>query len=184
VEGLPGADKRRHGAWVFMKSFMKNDCLLYEMYYREYKYTKYIKAEPDINVSENANDLIMEILKEFKHTGAKDMDEIKFSDVICDMIPIIDETTHKLSRAYIFINRDKNNSTSEYVNRYKKFDINSLPLIEVAKYLNIRVEKSNILESFGCFDATENKIIMGSDYAPTFIHELVHAIDFIIPDYY
>jgi hypothetical protein len=40
------------------------------------------------------------------------------------------------------------------------------------------------LESFGCFDATENKIIMGSDYAPTFIHELVHAIDFIIPDYY
>jgi hypothetical protein len=53
----------------------------------------------------------------------------------------------------------------------------------VAKYLNIKIEKSKILSAFGSYNPRKNKITLGSDYEPTFIHELVHAIDCILPNY-
>jgi hypothetical protein len=139
---------------------VKNDDLLYELRYRDYKY----KEEPVINVSVNSNESIMNILKDFQYTDPKKMDEIKFSDVIYEIFPVINDETHKLTYRYeqIFINRNKNGNPNEYVDRFKKFDINTIPLIEVAKYLNIRVEKSNMLRAFGSFRASENKLTLGN----------------------
>jgi hypothetical protein len=162
---------------------MENEDILYELRYRHYKYKK---DEPAINVSKNSNESIMNILKDLRHTDPKKLDEIKFSDVICNISPVIDDETHKLTYRYeqIFINSKKKGNPNEYADRFKKFDINTIPLIEVAKYLNIKVEKSNMLRPFGMFSPIKNKITLGSDYAPTFIHELVHAVDHILPDYY
>jgi hypothetical protein len=67
-----------------------------------------------LNVSENTITSIMHILIDLHHTDVNDMDVIRFSDV----------------------NRKKNNRIEENVDRFKKFDINNLPLIGVAKYLN------------------------------------------------
>lgn len=162
---------------------MRSTDIIYELLYRGYKYKK---IESDLNISEETNKSVMDILEDFQHIDAKDMEEIKFSDVIFDIFPVFDTTTQKLSYKYepIFINGKRDSDPNEYVDRFKKFNLNSLSLIEVAKYLNIKVEKSNILEAYGCFNIKENKITLCSDYPPTFIHELVHAIDHILPDYH
>jgi hypothetical protein len=162
---------------------IKKEDILYELRYRNYNLNK---VEQETNISKSIDKSIMSILEDFKNIDAKDMDKIKFSDVICNVLPVFDETTHELSYKYeqIFINGKKNGDPNEYIDMFKKFDINRLPLIEVAKYLNICVEKSNILKPFGCFIPAENKIILCSDYVPTFIHELAHAIDHALPNYH
>jgi len=101
----------------------------------------------------------MNILMELKHIEPKDKDEIKFSDVICNILPVFDEKTHNLSyrNNFMFVDGSREDNPNENVEIFKKLDINTLPLIEVAKYLNIQVEKSNILEPYGIFTVVENK---------------------------
>jgi hypothetical protein len=65
------------------------------------------------------------------------------------------------------------------MNRFKKFDINNLPFIDVAKLLGIKVKKASNIKPYGEYIVEDKKIILGSDYIPTFIHEFVHAIIYI-----
>jgi hypothetical protein len=155
---------------------------LYELIYRNYKNHKKNKPDTYINISENTAKSIMNILKSFQNTKSLKRGEINFSDVICNVLPVFDEKTNNLSYwyEYIFINGNKNGNPIEYLERYKKFNIDTLPLIDVAKFLNIKVEKSNTLKPYGMYKPAEKKIILGSDYAPTFIHELAHAIDHVL----
>jgi hypothetical protein len=66
-------------------------------------------------------------------------------------------------------------------NRIRSFDLNNLPLIDVARYLKIGVFKS-LIPLLGQYDPEYRIIHLRSDYARTFVHELVHAIDFILPN--
>ena len=65
--------------------------------------------------------------------------------------------------------------------RLGDFDINNLPLIAVAKYLNILVLKSP-LGYLGQFDPEYGAIHIGIDRSKSvFLHELAHAVDHILP---
>ena len=154
---------------------------LYELFYRDLRYAKSNKPNIKINSIENTIKPITDILKELKDVKSFERDEIKFSDVMCNIIPDFYDGKNKLSYKYeyVFINGSKGNP-NDYVERFLDFDINTLPLIGVAQFLNIKVEKSNTIKPYGMFIPIENKIILCSDYAGTFIHELVHAIDYIL----
>lgn len=167
---------------------MNGDFDIYELFYRNYR-NGCLKINIDIsvqNISENTVKNINKVINDIKSIEPKDKEESKFSDVTYNKIPIFDKKTNILI-AYeyvpIFVNGKRKGDPTEYIARFKRLHINNLPLIEIAKYLNIKVEKSNNLKSFGRYNSTEHKIIIGSDYEPTFIHELVHAIDHVLPNF-
>jgi len=155
---------------------------LYEMTYSNHKRFGNKKPDTNIKITKETYQSVMNIIMELEHIEPKDKDEIIFSDVICNILPVFDEKTHNLSyrNNFMFVDGNKEGNPNENAERFKKLDINTLPLIEVAKYLNIQVEKSNLLELYGEFDSIENKIILGSDYILTFLHELAHAVDRIL----
>ena len=76
-----------------------------------------------------------------------------------------------------------NENVSDYIERFKNFNLDNLPLIEIAKFLKLKVEKSNQIKVFGMYIHNEKRIVLGTDYAPTFIHELAHAIDFNLSEH-
>jgi hypothetical protein len=154
---------------------------VYELLYRDYKNYSH---EHGIDVSESTIKIINDILEDIRFYEPKDMDEIKFSDVSYHLTAAFNKEMNTLEYIYIPILKTKNNSidVTRLVKRFRELDINKLPLIEVVKFLNIKIEKSNILEVFGRYNHVEHKITLGSDYVPTFIHELVHAIDHILPN--
>jgi hypothetical protein len=154
---------------------------MYELLYRDYKNYQHSNNQLNIDISENTTKTTWDILKEFKTIKPGDMEEIKFSDLSYNLTATTNEETNALTYTYIPICENKN--INELIHRFRKLDINKLPLIEVAKYLNIKIEKSMILRVLGRYNLRENKITLGSDYEPTFIHELVHAIDHILPNY-
>ena len=141
--------------------------------------------ELDMSIFENTREKVNEIFERFLSVKSKNTtEEIHFSDLIYDKCPIIERETNIVNYIYkpILNNKNTNENIDGYINRFKIFDINKLPLIEVANELKIKVEKSNTLKSLGVYIHNEKKIVLASDYAPTFIHELVHAIDFILPE--
>jgi len=154
---------------------------LYEMTYRGYKYYEKIKPDINIMISEKTRKSVIDSIIEIDNIISNKKEEIKFSDVICYIQPVIDNKNNlSYKNEFISIKKSKEITSKENIERFFKLDINSLPLIEVAKYLNIKVEKSNILDVYGKFNIIENKITIGSDYIPTFIHELSHAVDYIL----
>jgi hypothetical protein len=64
----------------------------------------------------------------------------------------------------------------------KSFDPSRFPLFEVAKKLNIDVKISFSSEYEGAYNVTKNEIYMACDDPQTFLHELSHAIDKILPN--
>lgn len=153
---------------------------LYGLIYRNYKVNDNNIPDTNINIPKNKTKEILNILSEININKSITREEIYFSEIICDLMPIFDEETNNISYKYeyFFKNGKKDIDPNKIIERYRNFNINNLPLIEVAKLLGINVEKSNILEeSYGQFIPDKNKIILGTDYAPTFIHELAHAID-------
>ena len=150
----------------------------YDLVYRNYKNHELNNLDLiDINyISSEIKHIVNEHLKYMKNINNKDFNEIKFSDVELAEFPVFDGNKIIFTYLPVFSNGIKDISPSENVDRFRKFDINKLPLIEVAKLLGIKIEKSNYINPYGKYIVNENKIILGSDYAPTFIHELVHAI--------
>jgi len=154
---------------------------LYELKYKDFKCSKKYTTNTDLTIPKNATRSIINILKDFQYVKSADIEEVRFSDVICNIIPLFEENnsfTYKYE--YIINNKKIKINPNDLVERFKKFDVNTLPLIKVAKYLNIKIEKSNILKPYGRFIPSENKIILCSDYVPTFLHELAHAIDYYL----
>jgi hypothetical protein len=156
----------------------------YELFYRNYK-NKGNNVDIEINnISTDTKYTVKECLYELRTIEPNDFDEIKFSDVTYTEFSVFDKNNIFSGSNYIpvFVNENKNIDPVEYINRFKKFDINNLPLIDVAKFLGIKIEKSSNIEPYGKYIPKENKIILGSDYILTFIHELVHAIIHFISD--
>jgi hypothetical protein len=163
---------------------------LYEFVYRNYK-SGCLKVGIDMNVqydsyiSEDTIETINETLRYLKNIEPKYRDRIRFSDVRYNAMPVFDKKTNILMASEyvpIFVRKGEGNP-NELIERFKWLNKNDLPLIDVAKYLNIKVEKSNKLTPFGEYHPAEHKIVMGTDEGRTFIHELSHAIDHILPDF-
>jgi hypothetical protein len=139
----------------------------------------------NISVSDDTNKYVLNTCKELVSVKSKYIKITRFSDIIYEKFPIAGNVKNTIEYEYIpmFIDKNINGSVNKHIERFRCFNINNLPLIDVAKYLNIKVEKSNQIKSFGMYIPYEKKIIMGSDYEPVFIHELVHGVDHILPNY-
>ena len=151
---------------------------IYELFYRNYQG----KAEIKMEIPESTTKLINNTLEVLKNTKAEPADKGSFSDVTYNLFPVSEGKSISYKYFPMLVNKESDITVEEYIARYKNLDLNSLPLIEVARFLNIKVEKSNILESYGQYNHQERKITMGTDDVSTFIHELAHAIDLILPD--
>ena len=161
---------------------------IYEIIYRDLKSLKnkkILKIEPDMKVSSDTKKRVFEILEEFLLVKAETVNRIKFSDIIYEMYPFINNETNTIKFIYGVkkINNDMNGHVNDYIDRFKYFNADNMPLIDIARFLNIKVEKSNIIEVYGQYIQDEKKIVMGTDEGRTFIHELVHAVDHFLPEY-
>jgi hypothetical protein len=158
------------------------DVDLYELMYRNYTLSENSKVDSHFVISEDTTKSVTNVLKRFIDTKPIPSDKTMFSKVICNTMPVFDAETNNFSciYEYIFAYENKDENPIEYAEKFKKFNIDSLPLINVAKFIGIKVEKSNSLDVYGKFEYNGNKIILGSDSAQTFIHELAHAIDHIL----
>ena len=155
------------------------DFSLYELLYRNAMFSKNEDINFDINISDDTSKKVMNIIADLQSLESKEMNELKFSDVVYEIFPKVDATgVLRFNTEPIFANNNAIGNVNDYIDRFRNFNINNLPLIEVAKLLGIRVEKSNQIDKLGTYRPTENRIILGTDYVPTFIHELAHAVDF------
>ena len=157
---------------------------LYELEYRNYQYFEKKRRNmsiSDINISDKTKKYMEITLNDLKNTVPKN-GRTKFSDIIIDIKPKFDENNNLiLYYDCSFSNGESKENPYEYIESFNKFNINNLPLIEVAKYLNIKIEKSYTIEAYGMYMQKENKILLGTiDCARTFIHELSHAVDRIL----
>jgi len=163
----------------------------YEFVYRDIKnfHSLDVKAseETEAYIKKLSNELLL-----FKSRAAGD--EINFADVIYDAVPVANGEDNRLTYEYVprLANVNTRADVNEHIKRFENLDIKKLPLIDVAEYLNIEVEKSRgisllyedeYINPVGVFKAGERKIILGTDYEPTFIHELVHVIDSLSSDF-
>ena len=153
---------------------------LYELAYRGVMLNKKDFINVDFNVSDETKMKVEKILNDLKGIELEYFDVNNFSDVIYEKYPIIDDKVGVIDFSYkpIFKYNKKNENASDYIDRFRNFDIDSLPLMEIAQFLKLKVEKSNHIKPFGTYIHREKKIVLGTDYAPIFIHELAHAIDF------
>jgi antirestriction protein ArdC len=83
----------------------------------------------------------------------------------------------------VFRVEDTEGKPLDYEERIKALDVESLPLIEVAKSLGVKVE-AGLTDggAAGWFQKSTKKIRLGSANPIVFLHELSHAIDDALPD--
>ena len=79
----------------------------------------------------------------------------------------------------VFRAEDTEGEPLDYEIRLKEFDPESLPLIEVARQIGIDVQPALTGNAGGWYG--DGKIAMGSNSHRTFLHELSHAVDGILP---
>jgi hypothetical protein len=158
---------------------------IYELIYSDIMFSNNkttVIAESDFKISEHTRKRVFEILKCFSSVNPENINIFRFSDIKYSMGLMVDKETNIITFKHDFISTNKSINKNDYINKFKYFDVNDLPLIDIAKFLNIKIEKSNYLEAFGQYIPSENKIIMGTYEGGTFIHELVHAVDHFLPN--
>ena len=135
---------------------MENNIVnLYDLFYSGYVINKNTEYESKDNIITLLNNIISNLKN---NIIAKYKENSDFKDESFHYNPIF----------------DKKNS------RYYDFDINKLPLIKFARYLNIRIEKTRELKYVGLYSPSKNSIMLRTDEAGTFLHELAHAVDHIV----
>jgi hypothetical protein len=78
---------------------------------------------------------------------------------------------------------DTSGKKLDYEIRIKNFNIDKLPLINVAKGMGIDVKAIPTDKYYGAYDHRKKNIIMAGDNPQTFLHELSHAIDNALPNH-
>jgi antirestriction protein ArdC len=81
----------------------------------------------------------------------------------------------------VFRVEDTEGKELDYEMRLREFKPDTLPLIDVARNLGIEVKPVLTYDKGGFFLPGENVIGMGSNNHRTFLHELSHAVDFLLP---
>jgi hypothetical protein len=83
----------------------------------------------------------------------------------------------------VFRVEDTEGTSLDYQLAMRAFDVASLPLIEVATSLGVKVNAGLLPSSYsGSFNRRTKQIILGTDNPQTFLHELSHAIDSSLPN--
>ena len=158
----------------------KKEINLFELFYRDYKNCEGIIGN---NPSKATIKYVMNTGKKLSELLSDKPEIINFSDVIYDLMPIANNKNNGIKYEYVPMLSNGKMNVHEYIGRYNNFIINKLPLIEIAEQLKIKVEKSNVLEEhLGLYNSIDHKITLGSDYKPFYLHELAHAIDYILPE--
>jgi hypothetical protein len=123
-------------------------------------------------------DLIQNINIKIQNSNDENIKEIEnnFTKIINDVLSTFKSNNVKSISIMSF-------SENEYYNRFNNFNINKLPFIEITEYLKIKVYKSNRHRELGTYYQRSNSIMIGTDYLPVFIHELVHAVDYNLKKY-
>jgi antirestriction protein ArdC len=84
----------------------------------------------------------------------------------------------------VFRVEDTEGKSLDYQEKIQRFDPSSLPLIEVAHKLGVKVEAALTPQGvYGFYNPEKKKIVIGTDEVQVFLHELSHAVDFILPGF-
>jgi antirestriction protein ArdC len=119
----------------------------------------------------------------------------KGSKAIYILVPMIYKTKKEKEKEYseleekiagfkampVFRVEDTEGNPLDYEIRLKEFDPNSLPLIDVAASLGIKVEAGLTGDAGGWYIPGIDSITLGSNDPGVFLHELSHAIDQRLP---
>jgi hypothetical protein len=82
----------------------------------------------------------------------------------------------------VFAVEDTEGEPLEYEERLKRFRVEALPLIDVAKQLGVSVVADLTFDGCaGSFSPSRNSITMGTANEQVFLHELSHAVDNVLP---
>jgi hypothetical protein len=82
----------------------------------------------------------------------------------------------------VFAVEDTEGKPLDYEDRLKSFNVETLPLIDVARKLGVTVQAGLTFDGCsGSFSPDKNKITLGSANRQVFLHELSHAIDNTVP---
>jgi antirestriction protein ArdC len=92
------------------------------------------------------------------------------------------ETKLRFKLMPVFRVQDTEGAPLDYEARIKSFDVASLPLIEVAMKLGVRVAAGLTLDCAGFFRPKTKSITLGTANPQVFLHELSHAIDYALPN--
>jgi antirestriction protein ArdC len=86
-------------------------------------------------------------------------------------------------RMAVFRVEDTEGAPLDYEERIKALDVESLPLIEVAKSLGVKVEGGLTTRGVeGWYRKSTKQIMLGTAHPIVFLHELSHAVDNALPD--
>ncbi|MDR2094665.1 MAG: hypothetical protein LBP76_04000 [Treponema sp.] len=94
----------------------------------------------------------------------------------------VEEKTTGFKAMPVFRVEDTEGAELDYEIRIKAFNPDSLPLIDVARSLGVSVSAGFTGNAAGFFRPSANAIVMGSNDGQTFLHELSHAVDYVLPD--
>jgi hypothetical protein len=181
---------------------------LYELYYNSVKIceksinTMIMNDDNNFERSNNENALLNYIIKKRNDDTKKDilLDNIikeindaanikfqkafKFTDIQYIQKPIFEGNKMiGLDYELKLLNKNVKLNTKDAIKKYDNFNIDNLPLIEIARFLNIIVRKLKSDENYGSFDSRNNTIILRTDSPGVYLHELSHAIDIILKQY-
>lgn len=83
----------------------------------------------------------------------------------------------------VFRMEDTEGKELEYIRRMKKLDVDKLPLSEIAKKLDLTIQKGISNNAAGSFNPVKKVITMSANNPQVFLHELSHAIDYTLGNY-
>jgi hypothetical protein len=174
---------------------------LYDLFLRQFKLVQgpHKDQEGDeiipINVKKIFDKVASTIIDSNDNCATKNDLFFLFRDVTYTLFPIWESktlvdneaTTNVLKGSYakqIVLGNDTENNIDDFIARYDMFNINSLPLIEIADFLGIKVVKEKKIreDCVAYYSPQENMIVMGTDNPQVFLHELAHAIDWTLPN--
>jgi hypothetical protein len=101
---------------------------VYELFYRNYK-SWYYKINMDIDIqyiSEITVNIINKTIDDLKNIVPKDKNEIKFSDVTYNKMPVLDKNKNMLMTyeyVPVFINNRNDGDPNECIKRFEKLNI-------------------------------------------------------------
>jgi antirestriction protein ArdC len=93
-----------------------------------------------------------------------------------------DEVLKGFKAMPVFRAEDTEGEELDYIIKLRKFNPDSLPLIDVARALGISVTAGFTGDASGWFRPGNNSITMGCNNGQVFLHELSHAVDRALPD--
>ncbi|GHV85522.1 hypothetical protein AGMMS50230_11300 [Spirochaetia bacterium] len=167
----------------FAATNSENDIWISE--YKKITLLEYITNK--VNAAANKDILLEKIIKEINFSVNNEYkQDFIFSDAEYIKVAVFKENQNGTRNIIDFIyepkilNKNVTINPSDAIKKYNDFDINNLPLIEIAQFLNITVTKLKSNENYGSFSSKNMTITLRTDLPCVYLHELSHAIDYLL----